>query len=96
MNLISENSSILITIIITTVSLILYFSYSFKRLKTFEDKKLEAIFLEIEVEKNNHLYLKKVPKEITKLESKTKATFKKINVNIFNIDYSYKEVLSNI
>ena len=54
MNLISENSSILITIIIATNSLILYFSYNFKKLKTTEKNRLNTVFLEIEYEESQY------------------------------------------
>lgn len=96
MNLISENSSILITIIIATNSLILYFSYNFKKLKTTEKNRLNTVFLEIEYERKTQLSLKNVPKQLNALELKTEATFKKVNITIFNIDFSYKEVVSNI
>ena len=51
---------------------------------------------EIEFEKNAKLSLKNSAQQINALEIKTNNTFKKINVSIFNIDFSYKEVLSNI
>ena len=96
MTLISENTIILLLIVITTVLLITYFSFSYQKLKNVETTRLQSIFLEIEVEKNNSQNLKNTSAKIDALERKTNLFFRTINVEIFNIDFSYKEVLSKM
>jgi len=93
---ISENISIFLLIFLTLISLITYFLLSFKRLKMQESKRLQTVFSEIEVEKKTRLSLQNTSIQIDKLEQQTKTSFLKIRVEIFNIDFSYREIFSNI
>ena len=93
---ISEYISIFLLIFLTLISLITYFLLSFKRLKMQESKRLQTVFSEIEVEKKTRLSLQNTSIQIDKLEQQTKTSFLKIRVEIFNIDFSYREIFSNI
>lgn len=96
MTLISENPIILLSIVITTALLITYFSFSYQKLKKAEIIRLQSLFSEIEAEKNNSQNLKNTSAQIDALERKTNLFFRTINVEIFNIDFSYKELLSKL
>lgn len=92
MNLISENNSVFLTILIISILLILYFSYSFKKLKTTEKNRLKTVILELKAEKLISNRLKKVPEEISKIEKNIKEEFQKINVKVLNINFSLSEI----
>ena len=93
----SENTCILsLFLLLIMIILIIYFTLNYQQIKVTETTKLNAVFLEIEVERKNSLSLKDTSVQINKLELQTKASFQKIKVEIFNIDFSYKEVLKNL
>ena len=96
MSLIFENYIVLLLTISSTITIIIFYSISYKKLKTTENNKLDLVLLEIEVEKKNRLSLKNVSTQINNLELKTNKSFQNVNVEIFNIDFSYKEVLANL
>lgn len=96
MILISENYIIILLVTISIISLITYLRVSYHKLKTTETNRLHLVYLELEIEKKNKLSLKNTSSQLDALELKTKKSFQKINVEIFNIDFSYKEVLANL
>lgn len=96
MTLISENATILLLITIGVITLITFFSFNYQKMKITESDRLQIVASEIEVEKKNSLFLKTTATQVEALEKNTHIYFKTINVNIFNIDFSYKEVLKQL
>ena len=96
MTLIFEHTTILLFIFVAIILLISYSIFSFKKLEVAEVNRLNNVFSEIEVEKQQQISLKNTSLQIDELEIRTQQTFKKINVELFTIDFSYKEVLKKL
>lgn len=65
---------------------------SFQKLKKETQNSLQPLFLELASERNLATKLKKNKLTITALENKTNLQFRKINLEIANIDFSFKEI----
>ena len=88
--------AVFILLIFSATSLTLCFYINYKKLRRSENKKLEQVFDDFETENHQRKKLQNVSEHIDLLEKRTKKTFSRINIEILNIDFSYKEILNNL
>ncbi len=69
--------------------------FKVQKYQQFISKKNIYLEIEIENERKNEAKLKSVSDKINELEKNTHQQFLKINVTIFNVDFTINEIFSN-
>lgn len=89
-----ENFTIIPLFVSLIIVIIIWFFYvSYQKLKRLENEKLNLLYLTLASEKKKANQLKNVSKKVEKIEVSTQRKILKINVAIFNLEFSLKEIL---